>query len=138
MRILYAFIVLFFMNPASAYVISAREIRLSKIAASVFQDKITSGEIADLYNDNFDAEIKKSVTHKEFNKFINKIKNALGLRKNSILFNCKKINNHLIRVSFMSEFDKGVSVESYCISIAVDGSCFLFRYEITDSSKFIF
>jgi len=38
----------------------------------------------------------------------------------------------------MSEFDKGVSMESYYISIAADGSCFLFRYEITDPSKFIF
>lgn len=61
------------MNPASAYVMSEWEIRLSKIAARVFQDKISLGEIADLYNNNFDAEIKKSVTHKEFNKFITKI-----------------------------------------------------------------
>lgn len=38
----------------------------------------------------------------------------------------------------MSEFDKGVSMESYYISIAADGSCFLFRYEITDLSKFNF
>jgi len=125
------------MNPASAYVISEREIRLSKTAARVFQDKISLGEITDLYNNNFDAEIKKSVTHKEFTRFITKIKTALGSRKNSILFNYKKINNHLIRVSFMSEFDKGVSVESYYISISVDGGCFLFRYEITDPSKFI-
>lgn len=118
--------------------INEKEIILSSAAAKEFQDKISSGQIADLYNQNLDAEIKKSISHENFKKFIEDIRAILGARKNSILFNYKKINTKIIRVSYMSEFDKGVSVESYYISISPENGCSLFRYEITDPSKFVF
>jgi hypothetical protein len=128
----------FFFGPACAKTISEKELKLSEAAARSFQDKIFSGKIDDLYNNHFDADVKKSVTNENFKGFIEKLKGALGGRKNSVLFNYKKINNEVIRVSFMSDFDRGVSVESFYIKILPQDKYSLFRYEMTDPSKFSF
>ena len=128
----------FLFNLSYAQGISEKEIKLSGIAARDFQNKIFSGEIDELYRVNFDAEVKKSITNESFKKFIERLTGTLGVRKNSILFNYKKINDEIIRVSFMSDFDRGVSVESYYIKMLPRDKYSLFRYEMTDPSKFTF
>ena len=47
------------------------------------------------------------------------------------------MNDHIISVSFMSDFQKGVSVESFYL-IKNKNQTYLYRYEVTDPSKFIF
>jgi hypothetical protein len=128
----------FLFNFSYAQSLSEKEIKLSGIAAREFQKKIFSGDFDGLYRVDFDAEVKKSITNENFKKFLEKMTGTLGNPKNTILFNYKKINDEIIRVSFMSDFDRGVSVESYYIKMLPRDKYTLFRYEMTDPSKFTF
>ena len=69
---------------------------------------------------------------------MDKISSTLGKEKKSILFNYKKISNDVIRVSYMIEFERGVSVESFFLKMKGNEEISLFRFEITDPSKFSF
>ena len=84
------------------------------------------------------SDVKASISEQKFAAFMVELRQHLGGFKQSILFNQKRMNADTLRLSFMSEFERGVTVEMYFLKEASGGQYSLYRYEVTDPSKFAF
>ena len=115
-------------NELIAYASQAREI----------QRKIFSDEIESVFESHLDKELTAQLSKEKFTEFIKQLTKLSGPIKNTILFNHKEFTPDILRVSFLTEFDRGVSVESYFLRPDKQSKIKLVRYEITDPSKFSF
>ena len=125
-------------NDSFAEHLSKNELTANSSQAREIQRKIFSGEVESVFENHLDKELTAKLSKKKFTEFINQLTTKSGPIKNTILFNYKEFTPDIIRVSFMTEFDRGVSVESYFLRPDKQSQMKLVRYEITDPSKFSF
>ena len=121
-----------------SYSISKEELTRSKTFADLAKNEISAGKYDFVYDSLMSSDGRAISSKKSFVEFMDKISSTLGKEKKSILFNYKKISNDVIRVSYMIEFERGVSVESFFLKMKGNEEISLFRFEITDPSKFSF
>ena len=125
-------------NDSFAENLSKNELTANSSQAREIQRKIFSGEVESVFENHLDKELTAKLSKKKFTEFINQLTTKSGPIKNTILFNYKEFTPDIIRVSFITEFDRGVSVESYFLRPDKQSKIKLVRYEITDPSKFSF
>lgn len=125
-------------NISFAEHLSKSELTANASQAREIQKKIFSGEVESVFENHLDKELTAQLSKKKFTEFINQLTTKSGPIKNTILFNYKEFTPDILRISFMTEFDRGVSVESYFLRPDKQLKMKLVRYEITDPSKFSF
>ena len=125
------------MQSAAAQVTPVLDAPRASEAAKALQAQVNAKQYHAVY-ERLSSDVKASISEQKFAAFMVEVRQHLGGFKQSIFFNQKRMNADTLRLSFMSEFERGVTVEMYFLKEVSGGQYSLYRYEVTDPSKFAF